>query len=302
MQGTRPRSWLPPLDGSLNDLATPGTSDTMSSVTSTGCWQLARHEVGGRVTCAGPTGLLWSYGWAGTLWPEEETRLGDAGPTPAGGGPGALTSERPEREPMALLWRLEGLQQLECSLKAGPVPQAWGCSGGDGRRGPGPGMLRGWGPGCSHASPQGAPLGAGLHLLWISMTFSMERTAFALGLCCRTFSGRGSSWKKCKRMVNVKGVCVIPTHAKTGRLLEGVTQTSRTWPGHRRTRRARTDVGLCALGRGRQAPSHQPRGPRWGLLGGAGARSGPLFTPRRRVNAAAMTFWNSWSITFWSCR
>lgn len=166
MQGTRARSWLPPLDGSLNDLATPGTSDTMSSVTSTGCWQLARHEVGGRVTCAGPTGLLWSYGWAGTLWPEEETRLGDAGPTPAGGGPGALTSERPEWEPMALLWRLGGLQQLiECSLKAGPVPQAWGCSGGDGRRGPGPGTLRGWGPGVLPRFAPGGPAGR-----WAALT------------------------------------------------------------------------------------------------------------------------------------
>lgn len=166
MQGTRARSWLPPLDGSLNDLATPGTSDTMSSVTSTGCWQLARHEVGGRVTCAGPTGLLWSYGWAGTLWPEEETRLGDAGPTPAGGGPGALTSERPEREPMALLWRLGGLQQLiECSLKAGPVPQAWGCSGGDGRRGPGPGTLQGWGPGVLPCFAPGGPAGR-----WAALT------------------------------------------------------------------------------------------------------------------------------------
>lgn len=28
------------------------------------------------------------------------------------------------------------------------------------------------------------------------MTFSMERTALALGLCCKTLSGRGSSWKK----------------------------------------------------------------------------------------------------------
>ena len=26
------------------------------------------------------------------------------------------------------------------------------------------------------------------------MTFSMDRTALALGLCCKTFSGRGSSW------------------------------------------------------------------------------------------------------------
>lgn len=33
------------------------------------------------------------------------------------------------------------------------------------------------------------------NLLWISMTFSMDRTALALGLCCKTFSGRGSSWK-----------------------------------------------------------------------------------------------------------
>lgn len=36
------------------------------------------------------------------------------------------------------------------------------------------------------------PRGPG-NSLWISMTFSMDRTALALGLCCKTFSGRGSS-------------------------------------------------------------------------------------------------------------
>lgn len=36
------------------------------------------------------------------------------------------------------------------------------------------------------------------HLLWISMTFSIDRTALALGLCCKTFSGRGSSWGRKK--------------------------------------------------------------------------------------------------------
>ena len=36
------------------------------------------------------------------------------------------------------------------------------------------------------------------HLLWISMTFSIDRTALALGLCCKTFSGRGSIWGRKK--------------------------------------------------------------------------------------------------------
>lgn len=56
MQGTQAHSWYPPLDGSLNAPAIPGTSDTLSFVTRTGRGQLARDEVCGPSRLRQPRG------------------------------------------------------------------------------------------------------------------------------------------------------------------------------------------------------------------------------------------------------
>lgn len=40
-----------------------------------------------------------------------------------------------------------------------------------------------------------------IHSLWASITFSIEWTALAFGLCCSTSSGMGSNWNKQKMIL-----------------------------------------------------------------------------------------------------
>lgn len=74
--------------------------------------------------------------------------------------------------------------------------------------------------------------------LWTSMTFSMDRTALALGLCCRTFSGRGSSCKTCDDMMSMKdagcpehqGVAARNPRRVSSALADSEDNFSQTWP------------------------------------------------------------------------
>lgn len=58
-----------------------------------------------------------------------------------------------------------------------------------------------------------------IYSLWNSITFSIDRTAFAFGLCCSTSSGMGSNWKEQKTIEKLSMKCFSLSKGKQNKTM-----------------------------------------------------------------------------------